>query len=481
MNPEIPTTRGERPSTVPFEEYVDSVRERPTDENDREVEDATGTALTSNEVYLMGTGPEAFLNIEKSITAARRSIKINIFSWAPDSTGMRLAKNLVDAKMLNPSLNIELRVDKLGCLLVGGKGELKDKFTNPLALLKLGSSLTKYPNLSINQLMSLQDDPGKIHDFPETTKKELEAFIDKELTADLLLEINPALRKMKEKGINLVIEDNGLAGMDHSKVFIFDDKTVYSGGMNVGDDYSGGFEAGGGWTGKKKDYWKDYMVRITGPASNINRRLFFGEDKFNPELHFARPTSSQVRVLHNSGGEVPAGTSAEEEAEMKQVTFATMHLIDNAQKEIKIEHAYIMDQEVVDKLKAAAARGVQITIVRSRPENPGLEAYNEKYFSQMAGVGNIDIYKAPQVSHTKLICVDGNNSIVGSANLSRESLHYHEESSFMVSGDNGFQRQIREQLDESIDRARAATEAERAAAKDERVAKNKGRQSRVGS
>jgi len=430
---------------VPYDQYREAVKETQSDALAGDIEKNTGSFSTLNEAHLLATGPETFRNIEADMLAAKKSIKINIFSWAPDSTGVRLAEVLMDVHKKNPSVKMEIRADKLGSLLVGAKDELKSKMTG-LAGLRLLASLSSYPNLNIGMIKDLQDDPGKIHTFSAQAKQELEAFMRAAATPELLLELNSPLKQMKDAGINVVIEDNGLARMDHSKIFIIDDSTVYGGGMNVGDDYSGGYEPGKGWTAKKADYWKDYMVKMQGPASDINRHLFFGENEFTPDKKSPASTLSPVCVLHNSGGEVPEGTSKEDEAKMKQITYATYKLIDSAKSEINIEHAYIMDQQVVDKLKARAAAGVKVTILRSKPESRGLEAVNEKFFSQLAGVRNIVIYNLPRISHTKLLTVDGKYSIVGSANLSRESLHYHEEVSFMVTGDNDLQKEIRRQF-----------------------------------
>ncbi len=444
-----------RPRTLPYREYLDAVREASTEPLDQQIERETETVLTNNDSLLLSTGPDAFRSLDEQIGGAQKSIQINLFSWAADSSGMRIANKIAEAKKRNPNLKVDIRLDKLGCIFVGSKNELKARAIGLLAP-HLTKFIFKYKNLSMQKLTGLMDDPNSIYNFSPEEKSELESFVREVLTDETLMQINPALAILKNTaGINLMIEDNGLGGMDHSKVFIFDDTTTISGGMNIGDEYSGGYEEGKGWTGKiDPNYWKDYMVKTTGPASNINRNNFFSQNEFVPDRINAGNNLSPLRVLRNSPGDVAPDASPESIAKTKQITYATMHLIDNAQSTIVIEHAYIMDQQVVDKLKAAAGRGVKITILRSQPESEGLENANNSFFRQLDGVANVDVIKFPRVSHTKLISVDGRYSIIGSANLSRASLRHHEEVSYMVSGDNPLQRQIQESLRAAVEYAK---------------------------
>jgi phosphatidylserine/phosphatidylglycerophosphate/cardiolipin synthase-like enzyme len=262
----------------------------------------------------------------------------------------------------------------------------------------------------------------------------------------------------------MILENNPVAEADHSKVVITDD-TIFAGGMNIGDEYSGGYHPKKGFNGEiKKDYWKDYMMKIEpGPASTLYRNQFFNQTRTPQEdvkrmaLEWAKSAKrnpkdfSAVTLLHNKGGEI---TNKEKAAEEKQITYTAFYLMQNAKSEILIEHAYIQDQKVVDILKAAAARGVQVKLVRSMPESPDLEKINEKFFKQLKGVQNISIYQSNRVLHTKSLMVDGKFSIIGSANLSTASLSYHEEQSLYVQGASPLNKQVRAGIEDAIRRSR---------------------------
>ncbi len=103
----IPQFTGE----LTFRSLCESARVEPTSDIEGLIERETGAVTTMNTIELLGFGPEAFAEIENQIDGAQQSIAINIFSWASDSTGMRLAQKIAEVKKKNPSLKIKIRID----------------------------------------------------------------------------------------------------------------------------------------------------------------------------------------------------------------------------------------------------------------------------------------------------------------------------------------------------------------------------------
>ncbi len=281
--------------------------------------------------------------------------------------------------------------------------------------------------------------------------------MDDIVTREKLIALNPALTILDSViSDNLIIEHNGLNRMDHSKIFIFDETMVISGGMNIGDEYSGGWHTKSGWSGETHpDHWRDYMLKAHGPATNIAKNMVFYQQSFAPQQEPPHEDAIPIKLLKNyryKRTEEPPPN--ELLPKIKQITFAIFTLIDTAKESIIIEHAYLMDQRVIDKIKAAAQRGVITTIIRGKSETPSLERANEDFFEQLYDTPNIEILTDTQILHTKLICVDAQYSVVGSANLSRASLNDHEEISFFISGDTPLQKQINERVRLAIQRLR---------------------------
>lgn len=389
----------------------------------------TNVPVTRNQVEIFDDGPQTFRIIEQEIGTAQRSIHINIFSWASDSTGDRITNLLIERA--RRGVRVTIQADLLGSLFVGSKDNLRSFAIAPILLTLAQRLQGRFTETELQRISSLIRDPEQIYELPPDRQEMLQKVLLDVVTNDVLFRFNPTLRRLNAAtNITLSIMRNPLSHMDHSKVFIFDNTTVFSGGMNVGDDYSGGYDPRHGWNGSiKPNYWRDYIVRMRGPASTIHRNHFFGTREDIPSSNDQPAEAVEMRVLHNSAGYL--SMTAPNFAREKQITIAVQALLQNARHEILIEHAYIMDDTIVHLLNAAADRGVQVRILRSRPEAPAIERINERYFKQLRPSPNLRIYPAQQILHTKLLCVDGRYTLIGSANLNRESLSYHRETAIL--------------------------------------------------
>ena len=58
---------------------------------------------------------------------------------------------------------------------------------------------------------------------------------------------------------------------DHRKILVVDGEVAFSGGLNIGDEYTRGVATG---TGERRR-WSDAHVRITGPAVQMLEAVFF--------------------------------------------------------------------------------------------------------------------------------------------------------------------------------------------------------------
>jgi phosphatidylserine/phosphatidylglycerophosphate/cardiolipin synthase-like enzyme len=434
-----------------FEQFQERVKVEPWTHFERKLEERTGSICTLNEMELLTVGPEAFAEIERQIEMAESSISVNIFSWASDSAGLRLAEKIAEVKKKKPELKITVQVDKMGTFFNGTREGIRQnifRFINEHTI----SYFLKYRHIRTKKLLSFAHNANAAYHLTDIERQELESFVGEVLTHENLIKMNPAIKILSDVlGDDLKIVHNGLAGMDHSKVYIFDETLVLSGGMNIGDEYSGGWNQESGWAGQvKPDYWKDYMLKAKGPVSDIAKQMLFSEQNFSDDRVLPSKDAQPVRLLRNSRGPLGNNVPFEQKSKMKQITYSMYALIDNAEKDLVIEHAYIMDQTVIGKLQAAALRGVMITIVRGRPETASLARANEEYFSQLYNRQNIKIINDNRVLHSKLICADSKFTIIGSANLSQTSLYDHEEVSFLLSGDTPLQAQINERIREMI-------------------------------
>lgn len=434
--------------SMSVEEAVRTVSLPPADQVESEIDNLTKSPAYFSHAEILSNGPAAFSALDEEIQNAKHSIDINMFSWAPDSTGIRLADELIRRAEGQPPISVTIRLDAIGAFFVGKKP------TDPKYLPEL---IRIAGDIGPNELIRIAENPNNLFRLSPEKQQRLEQDIARNTNASDIINDNPVFARLsRSKNIHLIIEPSTLTTADHSKVFIFDNKTTISGGMNIGDNYSGGWdEKSQQWGSTYPAYWKDYMIRTRNdPTALVYGRQYFGEGFVSPDILastsgayrdevYANPDDlSRMRILHNSGGNEPGRE--------KQITMAVDVLLQRAERTIDIEHAYIMDQHIVDILLEKARQGISIRIVHSQPESPSHDAANEEFFQKLMGVNNIKIVKSPWILHTKMLAVDGKYTLVGSANLNTASLQFHEESAMLITGNSPLQQGLQESFEDSF-------------------------------
>jgi cardiolipin synthase A/B len=199
-------------------------------------------------------------------------------------------------------------------------------------------------------------------------------------------------------------------GRDHRKILVVDDKEAYVGGYNIGSAY--------------ETEWRDTHVRITGPGVQDLRRAF--ADFWN--LHRRRRIRASERPLLVETASVwePHIRLQRNVPRLWMFPIRGMYIeaINRASTNIWMTHAYfIPDQDFVDALIAAAARGVDVRLLVPLKSNHVVADWLSRgYFSQLLGAGvRIFRFKDAMV-HAKTSTVDGSWSTVGTANIDRLSL-----------------------------------------------------------
>ena len=240
---------------------------------------------------------------------------------------------------------------------------------------------------------------------------------------------------------------------NHRKVVIVDGTVAFTGGINISDVYSsssaggsrGGFSygsgAGSGRRVETKDVpaarrpgWRDTNVRILGPAVEQLQRIFLdtwakqrgdalAQRNWYPPL---KPQGTHpVRIVASGpGSDVPA------------IYVTLLSAIAHAEKSVHITVAYFVpDPQAIAVLKAAAARGVDVTLVLpSYTDFWAVFHAGRSHYSDLLEAG-VKIYERQQsLLHAKTVVIDGVWSSVGSANLDWRSFLHNEELNAVILG-----------------------------------------------
>jgi len=310
-----------------------------------------------SELELLVDGKEAFDKILAAIDSAESSVYIQTYIWKDDGTGQAVVAKLQAAA--DRGVRVAVSKDMLGTFF------------------ELGDMIKGEPS-------------------PVFTKKGLKGHENIQVDTDLF------------------------ADTDHSKFYLFDERNVIFGGMNIADEYH--------------LQWHDYMVLLRGKE--------WTEAFTNKVLkHLRWPSSFPLVLTVNNSKET-------------EIRTATIEIIENAAERVVIEHAYFSDDKVIEAVKRAAARGVRVDIIL--PKIPDTHLYanmatiNRLLNSESGKAPRVLLY--PHMSHAKVIMTDGRIAALGSANLTPRSMLTSKEITLFVHGvsTSPFIRKLREQLEADI-------------------------------
>lgn len=199
---------------------------------------------------------------------------------------------------------------------------------------------------------------------------------------------------------------------NHRKVMVIDGKLAFVGGLNIGDDYLGEWPTIGPW--------RDTHVRLEGPSA-LAAQISFTKDwyciKQNiPDLDWLPhqvERGSTTLVLHTG----PAD-------EAHSCLLAHVALINAAKRSIWIANPYFVPPEgLSNALELAVLRGVDVRILLPSYSDNRWVNYASKNFQEQGLRAGIRFFEyLPGFLHQKVMLVDSEIGVVGSANLDSRSM-----------------------------------------------------------
>ncbi|MGB3621384.1 MAG: cardiolipin synthase [Ketobacter sp.] len=211
---------------------------------------------------------------------------------------------------------------------------------------------------------------------------------------------------------------------NHRKSIIIDGRVAYTGSFNLIDPASFKQDHGVG-------QWIDVMARMEGPAVNLVDAVF--------RWYWNIETSDELeifpRAIHPASDKaiiqvVPSGPDADSES----ILSALLQAIYSASTSIKIVTPYFVpDISLVQALKIAAKRGVQVDVILPRKVDSFLVRYaSRSYFQELLDVGiHIHLYDNGLL-HSKCVVVDSEVGFFGTVNMDSRSLWLNFEMTLIV-------------------------------------------------
>ncbi len=232
--------------------------------------------------------------------------------------------------------------------------------------------------------------------------------------------------KLKAKGIRcisfnpLVLIKGTLNCRDHRKMLIIDGTVVFSGGVNLADEYINQIE--------KYGHWKDIGFRLTGEAVGNYLRMFAefwnafaGEripDEYLTGCRASDADAADGLVLSYYDSPLYSDAVSNE---------LYIDLLSQAQETAWFYTPYLMPgNALLDAFIRAARRGVDVRIIMPGIPDKKLVYRMSRSFYRVLLEAGVRIYEyTPGFVHAKATLIDGVVGTVGTVNLDYRSLFLH--------------------------------------------------------
>jgi len=209
-------------------------------------------------------------------------------------------------------------------------------------------------------------------------------------------------------GLRLDPRQHELGTADHRKLYVIDGEIAWIGGAGIEDHFRDG-------------RFHDVMTRVTGDVVGQAQAAFL--TSFHAH---GGPVPADVGgcfPVHADPGTTPVALAQVVPGGFAAATQAVRAQIDSAQERLDIMNPYITDHGMIERILAAARRGVRVRLVVSETSNSSqaAAALEHRYADLLAG--GVDIHEVPgTVVHAKVVVADDAVSF-GTLNLDAWSLH----------------------------------------------------------
>ncbi len=203
---------------------------------------------------------------------------------------------------------------------------------------------------------------------------------------------------------------------DHVKTLIFDNKSAYIGGMNIGREY--------------RYEWHDIMLKVEGPVVGRLNKEFYGawaHSGWGGDIAYAfskmfksdknkmldKEEYIDIRPLYTKTGKT-------------EIHDVTLEAIKRAKSYIYIQNAYFSDNRIINELIRARERGVDVRIILPYWGNHNIMNSANMISANIMLRNGIKVYLYPSMTHVKATIID-DWAMVGTANYDKLSMRVNQE------------------------------------------------------
>ena len=205
---------------------------------------------------------------------------------------------------------------------------------------------------------------------------------------------------------------------NHRKIVVIDGNVAYTGGVNLADEYINAEQRFG--------YWKDAAIRLEGAAVWNFTVIFLNcWNAFRPQETDYAPFAPTHLPESSDGVVQPYTDSPLDEEPLAETVY--LNILAQAQRYVYLYTPYLaVGEEMLDALKTAAKRGVDVRLVLPGiPDKKLVFRLSRSYYVPLLRAG-VRIYEyTPGFLHAKCYVSDDHLAVVGSINMDYRSLFLH--------------------------------------------------------
>ena len=241
------------------------------------------------------------------------------------------------------------------------------------------------------------------------------------------------IEKMERAGVEMLcfakvrflLPTSKLNYRNHRKILVVDGKTGFLGGVNIADRY---------YYGNALGEWHDTHMKVKGESvfslqtSFLLDRYFILNRKIRKKRRYYPELEKEMEHGEDKGKNIATQTLAcgpdSNWASIMQCFFSA---ITAARKHIYIVSPYFTPNEsILNAIKIAALGNIDVRIMLPERSDTLITHYGTmSYISELMEAG-VKVYLFKKgFNHSKVVCIDGEIAIVGSANMDMRSFEHN--------------------------------------------------------
>ena len=210
---------------------------------------------------------------------------------------------------------------------------------------------------------------------------------------------------------------------NHRKITVIDNRITYCGSQNCADPEF--------LVKAKYAPWVDVMIRFTGPVVRQNQHLFATDWMTESAEDIGHLLTEPLPVPEPgfAAQVIASGPTAYPAAAPEMFTS----LMFNARRELIVTTPYFVPVDSLQAaLRAAANRGVDTTVIFPAHNDAfAVKAASQSYYEDLLRAGVRIFEYQPGLLHAKTVTVDGEVTLIGSANMDRRSFDLNYENNIL--------------------------------------------------